>query len=429
MESIFRKIIKINTHKVGYFAFLTAIISVIILPVHNQFLPPLMIIWALLWLYEFISRKGKINEDENKPFLLLCSFLLLYICLLSGLLYSENVKTGNLLIFRRLSLVIFPIILFSPGLEIKQRIKTLLKAFTLGTVAFLLICFCNALFRSIIITDGNWSFNPVNPDQIWINYFFGTGFTLDQHPSYIAMYTLLSMFIAFELFANKTISSGLRVLWLVAGIFLFISIYFLSSRAAYIAVIITLPGYLITKLGKNRLNIISIGSILFILVCISFLYAFNRRVNIYFDKSSMLKVDPHTLNDERFGIWKSAINVIEKNPIFGVGIGDSCDELKKEFKLLGYTKGYYENLNAHNQYLEILLSSGIMGFLIFLTIIGLMIFSSIRDRNILYGVFITMMLVFFTFESILNRLAGISFFPLFSFLLMHLKYPISKSIK
>ncbi|MGC1391939.1 MAG: O-antigen ligase family protein, partial [Bacteroidales bacterium] len=122
-----------------------------------------------------------------------------------------------------------------------------------------------------------------------------------------------------------------------------------------------------------------------------------------------------------------AYKVIEKNPVFGVGIGDACEELKTEFKLLGFTNGYYDNLNAHNEFLEILLSSGAVGLLIFLAIIGLMIFSAVKNRNLLYGIYIIMMLIFFTFESMLNRLAGISFFSLFSFLLMHLKYPISGS--
>jgi O-antigen ligase len=425
MISFFHKIIEINTRNPGYPAFLAAIVSMVILPVHNQYLPPLMIIWLLVWVFEFISRKGRLIEDENKPVLLLCCFISLFVYLLIGLIYSDNQELGTLLIFRRLSLAIFPIVLFSPGLEIKHKINTLLKAFTLGTITFLLVCFCYALFRSIIIKNGQWTFNPVSPEESWINYFYGSELTLDQHPSYIAMYTVLSMFIALELFSNKTLKVGIRALWLVTGIFLFVSIYFLSSRAGFIAVLLVLPVYLIIKIGKKRLNIISIGLILFIIVCITSFYLFNQRVNFYSDKSLTFKLDTTIINDNRIGIWKSAVKVIEMNPIFGVGIGDSCDELKKEFKLLGYTNGYYDNLNAHNQYLEYLLSSGVLGLLIFLAIIGLMIYSAIKDRNLLFGVFIIIMLIFFTFESMLNRLAGISFFSLFSFLLMHFKYPIS----
>jgi O-antigen ligase len=137
--------------------------------------------------------------------------------------------------------------------------------------------------------------------------------------------------------------------------------------------------------------------------------------------------DTASLNDERLGIWRSAINVIQKYPLIGVGTGDSFDKLENEFKLLGYTQGFYKNLNAHNQYLETLISSGVIGLLFFLVIFGVMIFFAIKDRNTLYGVFIIMMLIFFIFESMLERLAGVSFFSLFSFLLMHLKYPVQES--
>ena len=54
-----------------------------------------------------------------------------------------------------------------------------------------------------------------------------------------------------------------------------------------------------------------------------------------------------------------------------------------------------------------------IGFSIFLSILGFMIYIAIKEKNLLYGLFILMMFVFFMFESILNRLAGVSFFSLF----------------
>ena len=127
------------------------------------------------------------------------------------------------------------------------------------------------------------------------------------------------------------------------------------------------------------------------------------------------------MNDGRLEIWKSALKVTEKNPLFGTGIGDYYEALDKEFKQSGYTTGYYKDFNAHNQYLEILCMAGVSGFLLFLVILGLMIAFAVKDRNILYGAFILMMLIFFSFESILSRFAGNAFFALFSFLLIHYK--------
>jgi O-antigen ligase len=125
--------------------------------------------------------------------------------------------------------------------------------------------------------------------------------------------------------------------------------------------------------------------------------------------------------DGRIDIWISAIGVIKKNPLLGSGVGDSCDELKKEYKVRGFSGYYYENLNAHNQFLEVGINSGLIGLLIFITTIGLLAYQSISKANYILGLFLLSMIIFFMFESVLNRLTGVAFFSLFSFLLLHLE--------
>ena len=401
----------------GYLAFISAISAILVLAVHNDYMPPFIIAWILFWLIDFKLRNWKISEDENKVRSLLFLFLGLNLVFLIGLFYSDNIHVGSVLFFRRLSLLIFPILLFSPGYEIKKRIDLILKVYVTGIIAFLVFCFCYALYRSIIFKDGSWNFIPFDPDQPWLNYFYGQLLSIDQHPSYVAMYSLLGMFIALEFFSHKSLNGKVRLLWLIAALFLFISLYFLSSRAAYLAVLIIMPVFIWIKFKPRKLNILVIFSLIIILGLVSVLYLKNQRVSIYFDKST----DPTILNDGRLEIWKSALKVVKKSPLFGAGIGDYYEALDKEFKQSGFTTGYYKDFNAHNQYFEILCIAGISGFLIFLTILGLMIAFAVKDRNLLYGAFLLMMLIFFSFESILSRFAGNSFFALFSFLLIHYK--------
>ena len=401
----------------GYLAFISAISAILVLAVHNDYMPPFIIAWILFWLIDFKLRNWKISEDENKVRSLLFLFLGLNLVFLIGLFYSDNIHVGSVLFFRRLSLLIFPILLFSPGYEIKKRIDLILKVYVTGIIAFLVFCFCYALYRSIIFKDGSWNFIPFDPDQPWLNYFYGQLLSIDQHPSYVAMYSLLGMFISLEFFSHKSLNGKVRLLWLIAALFLFISLYFLSSRAAYLAVLIIIPVFLWIKFKPRKLNILAIFSLIIILGLVSFLYLKNQRVSIYFDKST----DPTILNDGRLEIWKSALKVVKKSPLFGAGIGDYYEALDNEFKQSGFTTGYYKDFNAHNQYFEILCIAGISGFLIFLTILGLMIAFAVKDRNLLYGAFLLMMLIFFSFESILSRFAGNSFFALFSFLLIHYK--------
>jgi O-antigen ligase len=403
--------------RAGYLAFISAFSAILVLTLHNDYMPPFMIAWLLFWIIDFTLRNWKISEDEKKVRSLLFLFLGLNLVFLIGLFYSDNIHVGSVLFFRRLSFLVLPILLFSPGYEIKKRIDLLLKVFVAGIIAFIVFCFCYALYRSIIFRDGSWNFNPYDPDQPWLNYFYGQLLSIDQHPSYVAMYSLLGMFISLEFFSHKSLKGKARLFWLIAAVFLFISLYFLSSRAAYLAILIILPVFIWVKFKPRKLKILAIVSLIIILGLVSVLYLKNQRVSIYFDKTT----DPAILNDGRLEIWKSALKVVEKNPLFGTGIGDYYEALNKEFKQSGFTTGYYKDFNAHNQYFEILCISGISGFLIFLTILGLMIAFAVRDRNILYGAFILMMLIFFSVESILSRFAGNSFFALFSFLLIHYK--------
>jgi O-antigen ligase len=148
----------------------------------------------------------------------------------------------------------------------------------------------------------------------------------------------------------------------------------------------------------------------------------NDRVN-YFLRGFLSK-DKINLRDqdERILVWESAVKIVKNNLVVGVGIGDVQSELVSEYLNSGEDKLARQRLNAHNQFLEVLLEGGVIGFSIFLSILGFMIYIAINEKNLLYGLFILMMFVFFMFESILNRLAGVSFFSLFSFVLLHMPH-------
>jgi len=101
----------------------------------------------------------------------------------------------------------------------------------------------------------------------------------------------------------------------------------------------------------------------------------------------------------------------------GVGIGDVRAELTGEYIRAGEEKLSRERLNAHNQFLEVFIEVGVIGFIMFITILGFMIFIAVNEKNLLYGLFILLMFVFFMFETVLYRLAGVAFFSLFSFII------------
>jgi len=58
---------------------------------------------------------------------------------------------------------------------------------------------------------------------------------------------------------------------------------------------------------------------------------------------------------------------LAENYIIGTGTGDSKDELVKEYEKRGMTGALEHKLNAHNEFYQVFVSLGIIGFLLFLT--------------------------------------------------------------
>jgi O-antigen ligase len=421
MAEVYKNRLINNSWLCSSITYYLAFITMIILPVYHWFLPPLMILWGVLWLFEVRTRTKEIQQITPQNKLLFLLFILFFLWQIIGMLYSDNVKGGWRNITLHLSLFLFPIVLISPSDMVKQKITALLRLFALSTFCYLIICLGYAFYRSIHFQNGILSFNPHPPVYTWLNYFFGSEFAIFQHPSYLSMYILFSVFIAAESFSDKSINQRKRIFWLIVCIFLFISIYSLSSRGEILATIITVPVYFMFKyriLGINRIVGLFVITCIFILIPIAIS---NPRLNYYFKGESKMEWSNKMLKESRFAIWESAFNIIRKNFVFGVGTGDIQDELNKEYKRTGdHDLTIVKNLNAHNQFIEVLLENGLIGVGLLLSIFAIMFYISISNGNLIYLMFVFIVLVSFLFETMLNRLAGVSFFAIFSFLLIHI---------
>lgn len=406
-------------------SFIFACACIIILPVYVWYIPPFMILWGLSRILE--CRRNRIHPFRlnGYPTWLFILFIVFYFWQLVGIIYSDNIKTGWNIFFSRLSLFLFPFVLVIPGEKILRNVKLLLKLFAGSTTLFILCCFVHAFYKSISFQNGILVFNQHPPEGYWMSYFYGSYFSINQHPSYLAMYVIVSVFIAFESWLDKKIKIFGRVVWLMIGIFLLISIYFLSSRSGILSTVLLVPIYFFYKLKRKGL-IITL-SILVILFALLPIIRTNERVKLGLDAISNGSFEQNAIQDGRVIIWRSALRIIRNNLIFGVGIGDVKTELMKEYQRVGDQDLIEKNYNVHNQFLEVLLENGVIGLMFFLAILGYMLTIMFYEKNLLYGLFLMMIIIFFMFETVLYRFAGVSFFALFSFLLLHLNSATSIS--
>lgn len=405
----------------GNLSFYTCILCLAILSLKIHWLPPFMILLVLLWFLEkqhVFPLNQLVGINSTKLFLL---FLALFVWQVIGLSFTESISSGAERIIKRASFLLFPLALFFPSDLIKLKIKLLLKLFTIFILIYLIYCFGVALNNSITIKEGKWIFNQYHELYTYESFFAGYRLSGSVHPTYLAMYLIVSLIITLEAFFDKALKVVTRSLWLFVSVIFLVVIYLLSSRAGILAVAIVLPLYLIVKLYRQLPAWLIITLILAFITISGVLISNNSRLKSSFDEIAKESIDDAFQKDTRILIWRSAFGIIKDNLLVGVGTGDASEELKKEFLERGYTEGYYDNLNAHNQFLEILLENGLIGLILFLGILGYIGFISFSEHNYMLMLFLIIMIVFFMFESILNRLAGITFFPFFTFLLIHLK--------
>jgi hypothetical protein len=144
----------------------------------------------------------------------------------------------------------------------------------------------------------------------------------------------------------------LRYLALAAGSFLAIIGSFARSIWLSLALGIPLLGFLKNKtLGAT----ITIATALFVALALYSEPTIRYRAESIFDLSQ---------NQTRWNLWRTSLNIAAAHPIRGVG-EDNFDAVFPQFKVEGY---YDTTVHPHNDYLTVLVSSGIPGLAAFVAL-------------------------------------------------------------
>jgi len=189
-------------------------------------------------------------------------------------------------------------------------------------------------------------------------------FSTFGNPIFFAVHIVVFIPVVMGLFlyvySNKKISSFLRFLYLlllfcVFGASLF-ALYLTETRAAWIAFGFSLVLFIILSLKSNKLKI---TFILLLIVCGLF-FAYSTK-HIWFRHQA------HTL------IWRDTLNMWLHYPVFGIGPGSFHIYFPKfaSEQLLAIWPQRQSIINdSHNEYIQILAETGIVGFGIFMWIIA-----------------------------------------------------------
>lgn len=238
----------------------------------------------------------------------------------------------------------------------------------------------------------------------WIRaYFWG----FQNHPIYISLFLGIAILFIIKL----TIKSKNNKIWyLLSGLIIMAALLFLSRKGVLFALIPT-SVFLFFKTNnsiKIRNYFISVSIVSLLTLVFVFPSSFNRFKEITTINTNN-KLDIKNSTSIRIAIYDCVFSQVKDAGFFGFGIGDVKDKLNNCYKNNSKELAN-QHLNTHNAYLNIWLSLGFIGLLIFIYILFRLLLLAILKKDFLFLNVLIFFMITFLFENILDRQNGVILF-------------------
>lgn len=374
-----------------------------VIPIYIKIIPVLIIMFAIFNLIDAILHKAFILSNKRIAILGIIFFLIHLI----SVGYSQNKPVAWFDIEVKLSLLVFPLLFLFRNQKIKNNLKNVLFAFSVGTIISSIILLTVAFYK--YYSKGIFAFNYIALSE-----------GLNIHPSYLSMYYIFSIGIILKFFISKYFPIKRQILPILLVLFLFVLIFLLQSKAGIISLIIISFYLFVISLIKLKSVLLKVTFGLLILSTTTILFQKSSRLSSMFhsvEKISLKDNHDESTTGVRISIWKITIDEIKQHWIIGVGAGDIKTILFKKYKENSINRALDNKYNVHNQFLETFLGQGIIGFSLLLALFYFGFREANRRKNWLLTVFLILTIFSFGPESMLNNQAGVIFFAFFYFFL------------
>ena len=399
-----------------------------ILPTYKKLAPVIVVLMVLNWIAEgnFRNKFSALFSDNwTFPVMFILS-VLFYGLHVIWHLYDPSTTNHYNELEMKLSFLAFPVLLL-PVYSLRFKAgngKWFLLAYTGGAFISSAYCLIQSLLKYMSTGDPSMMY--------YLN------FSVLEHPTYYAMYMITAILIIINLLYREwtNLNRVIRVV-LIAIIPWFLLMVLLSnSRAAILAlalVVLFLTIFMIFKTRKYVAGIILI--VLMIAGGFSSKYLmphvydrFNMGIGEVLNAKSMDDIEHWNGTTLRVQIYYCSFELVEENFWIGVGPNKVSENLMDKYKAYKFRHAVERGYNAHNQFLQVFIGLGLIGFIIFMAILLIPFIYAIRQGDFMQMAFILMLLVLFMFESMLQQQAGIMFI-LFVLLFFHARVRIMSAPK
>lgn len=328
-------------------------------------------------------------------------YLIYYFVVFSTLFYCDNLKNGINFLVRLLPFLLIPLF-FS---ILKKEELNFLKQKFIRVFIYSNFIYSILIWPYLYFIRSTTSLRTLDHLLSYITYEF---FGINEHPIYISCFIGTSLI--FLLLNDKKNKIDYFIMF-----FLLLTLILLSRKM----VIIALFSIIILRILKEKINIkqlFFLGTL--ILISVLLISVIPEIYNRFLEILNFNQVENTTSTGTRVLIWEIAIEIFLKNWCFGVSWGDAQDFIRAE--LLELNLNDLINKNTHNQYIQILLSSGIFGFFI-ITYFYIKLFKKNYLNNIYFTLTQILFLAVFLVENFIERQNGIIFFVFITCLFINKK--------
>jgi len=388
-----------NFHPRINFVILSALLFAYPLSIRlSSFFTIALILHWIVWLRFKIGDKFMENRGSILPPMILFG---LYVI---SLAYSSNLSYGLFSVEKRLSFLVFPLVLGTIPVSIPGK-----KLFW--------VSFCSAILAILLTLILAFQRFPELGERAF--YWGDLTDTIGFHPSYFTLFISFIIFWSFHLYHDQ---------W---------SEFAKWKKTGIVVVLLFLVCYLILLASKIQLFLFFIISLIHVIVIWKRLSLWIKiglpltfivlgivgYTTILKDRISHISTLTYRLDDPvekfneatiRLALVECSAEVIKNNFFFGVGVGDSYDELDKVYRKHDYKFGYLDQQDPHNEYLSTMICVGVLGIVTLLFMWIRPFYLAMRYRNFPYAIFLSLFIIGAFFESLLSQQKGVVLFGIFN---------------
>ena len=324
-----------------------------------------------------------------------------WLVLAVSLLWTRDLATGGTVLYLKAVLLIFPLcfLLSDTSYLTPCRLRGVGFALLVGVVG----AFLYFLIRAGIAMHHGVSFMSFN------SIFYNRENDIVYHHAYIALYAVIAMVFVYHLLSShwKELKWWLRGLLVVALLMLISYTVMVNSRAGVLAMGLAAFACVIHLAFSHRSWLLGIGIALLVTGGI---VAATKLMPGYVDR--IFSTVENVEDDARTSINRANFHAVMQSPVIGYGVGDYHAVQVAKYGDEGFDYGVTAGFNAHNQYMESLLSAGIPGLLALLNFLLVPIFVALKRRSrygFLSAVMIGVVMFNLLFESMFERQMGLQF--------------------